>query len=70
MPLTTTMRFPDDDGDDLRAFAEVEGLTVSEVVRRAVRSHIDARRSDPEFQERLRRHLDEQRAVLDRLRNR
>ena len=39
----------------LQAVAEVEGRPMSEVVREAIRTLVEARRNDKEFQRRLRR---------------
>ena len=48
---------------ELEAIARIDGTGVDDVIRRALTSHVAARRRDPEFQARLR---DEQ-ALLDSL---
>ena len=63
----TTIRQDTAQAADLEAVARVDGVPVSEAVRTAISEHIDARRRDPEFQDRLRRILDEERVVLERL---
>ena len=64
---TTTIRQDAGQAADLEAVARVDGIPVSEAVRTAISEHIEARRRDPEFQQRLRRILDEERVVLERL---
>ena len=64
---TTTIRQDADQAAALEAVARVDGVAVSEAVRTAIAQHIDARRNDPEFQERLRRILEEERVVLEKL---
>ncbi len=63
----TTIRQDADQAAELEAVAQVEGVPVSRIVRDAIGEALQKRRSDPEFQERLRRHLDENRRVLERL---
>jgi metal-responsive CopG/Arc/MetJ family transcriptional regulator len=53
--------------EELQAVAEVEGRPVSEIVREAIRELVDARRSDEEFQRRLRTVAKEQQRLLRRL---
>jgi len=64
---TTTIRQDSSQAADLEAVARVDGVPVSEAVRTAISDHISARRQDPEFQDRLRRIMDEERVVLERL---
>jgi len=64
---TTTIRQDSSQAADLEAVARVDGVPVSEAVRTAISDHINARRQDPEFQDRLRRIMDEERVVLERL---
>lgn len=69
MPETkvTTIRQPADQADDLEFVARVDGVPVSEAIRDAIAAHIDARRADPAFQERLRERMDADRNILKRL---
>lgn len=63
----TTIRQEADQHAELEAVAQVEGVAVSQIVRDAIADALNKRRQDPQFQERLRRHLDENRRVLERL---
>jgi hypothetical protein len=42
-------------------------VKISEAVREAIDKHIAAHRSDPNFQKRLRRRLEDEHAILERL---
>jgi predicted transcriptional regulator len=53
--------------EELQAVAEVEGRPVSEIVREAIRGLVEARRSDDEFQARLRTVAKEQQRLLRQL---
>lgn len=46
------------------ALAEVEGRAVSEIMRQAIAEHVERRRSDPEFQRRLKAAVTRQRRLL------
>ena len=48
----------------LEAVAQVNGVTVAEEVRKAIQARIDALRADPDFQARLRDHLERNREIL------
>jgi hypothetical protein len=63
----TTIRQPDDQADELEFIARVDGMPVSEAIREAIAAHIKARRSDPAFQERLRKRMEADRHILKRL---
>jgi hypothetical protein len=52
---------------ELEAVARTDGKAVSESVREAIDALIAERRKDKEFQARLRKMIEEDRAVLDRL---
>lgn len=62
-----TLRLPGQQARDLETVAQIDDVPVSEAVRSAIEAHIEARRQDPEFRERLRRTLEEQKDVLERL---
>ncbi|MGN6585962.1 MAG: hypothetical protein ACTHKT_00610 [Solirubrobacterales bacterium] len=53
---------------ELGAVARADEMTVSHAVREAIDKHIAARRSDPDFQKGLKRVLQEDREILERLR--
>jgi Arc/MetJ-type ribon-helix-helix transcriptional regulator len=62
-----TLRLPDEQARELEMVATADGVSVSDAIRTAIEDHIEARRNDAEFQQRLRRNLEEQRAILERL---
>ncbi len=62
-----TLRLQRDQAAALTAVAAADGVSVSDAVRAAIDAHIGARRADSAFQERLRRNLEEQREILERL---
>lgn len=63
----TSLRLSEELAAELAAVARAEGKTISEVVREAVGKHIAARRADPDFQERLKKRMEAEREVLERL---
>ena len=67
MPKTMTLRLSDEQAADLEAMARVDDVPVSEAVRVAIDERIKARRADKAFQERLRRSIEENQRVLERL---
>ena len=67
MAKTMTLRLSDEQAANLEAMARVDEMPVSEAVRVAIDERIKARRTDKEFQARIKRMLQEERAVLERL---
>ncbi|MGI8939741.1 MAG: hypothetical protein ACR2JF_16305 [Iamia sp.] len=63
----TTIRQPTEQADQLEFIAKVDGVPVSEAIRSAIADHIQSRRSDPAFQQRLRERIDADRNILKRL---
>lgn len=61
-------RLPESQAVALEAVARTDEMKISGAVREAIDKHIAARRSDPDFQKRLRRRLEEEHAILERLR--
>jgi len=53
--------------DQARTVADVEGSTVSDVIRDALTEHVERRRRDPEFQALLRRNLERHQELLNML---
>lgn len=51
----------------VRAIAEVEDTTVSDVIRDALAEHVERRRRDPEFQALLKRNLQRHKELLSML---
>jgi hypothetical protein len=62
-----TLRLQREQAAQLEAVAAADGMSVSDAVRVAIDAHIEARRADKAFQDRLRRNLEEQREILERL---
>jgi len=62
-----TLRLPTEQADALEMIAEVDGVSMSEAVRDAIESHIDRRKADNGFQERLAAAMQRHRRILDRL---
>lgn len=54
--------------EQLQAVADIEERPVSEVVREAIRTLVDHRRADADFQERLKASAEAQQRVLRQLR--
>ena len=72
MPIQTdtkslTLRMDRALADQARAVADVEGSTVSDVIRDALTEHVERRRRDPEFQALLRRNLERHQELLNML---
>ncbi|MBA3586375.1 MAG: hypothetical protein H0W41_01910 [Chloroflexi bacterium] len=62
-----TLRLPIDQAKELEAIAGVDEVSVNEEIRRAIATHIEARRQDADFQKRLQNSLDRNREILERL---
>ena len=62
-----TVRLSVEQAGELEAVAQVEGAPVSEEIRKAIAAHIEAKKQDAEFQERLRRSLERNQAILKKL---
>ena len=62
-----TLRLPSEQADALEMVAEVDGISMSEAVRDSIENHIDNRRVDTGFQERLAASMERHRRILDRL---
>jgi len=62
-----TVRLSSEQHAELEAIAQVEEVPVAEAVRDAIEAHIKAKRADKAFRERLRRHIEEHREILERL---
>jgi len=72
MPKSTgtksfTLRLPAPLAEELATVAEVDSIPVQQAVRDAISEHIDARRKDKAFQERLRASAERHREILERL---
>lgn len=62
-----TVRLDADQASDLEAVAAADGVSIAEVIRRAVADRIETRRKDPAFQARIRSIIDQNQRVLERL---
>jgi predicted transcriptional regulator len=67
MTKNMTVRLPDELAKDTEALARAEGLSVNETVRQALVEAVERRREDPEFRARLRRVIEEDQELLERL---
>jgi hypothetical protein len=67
MSRNFTVRLPDDVAKDAEALARVEGKSLNETVKSALIEAVVRRRADPEFKKRLRRIIDDDRELLERL---
>lgn len=67
MTKVTTVRIDDDLNAEVAAVARADEVPASEVVRAALYRYIAERKSDPQFQTRLREVLEKEREVIERL---
>jgi predicted DNA-binding protein len=63
-----SLRLSEEMAAELDAVARADGVPVSEAIREAIDRQIAAKRADKDFQERLKRMMEEDREVLERLR--
>jgi hypothetical protein len=62
-----TLRLTDEQAATLDLVARADDQTVTEAVRTAIDAHIEGRRRDKDFKERLRRRHEEERELYKRL---
>lgn len=62
-----TVRLDDELAGDTEALARANGTSLNETVKVALREAVERRRADPEFKARLRRIVEEDRELLERL---
>jgi len=67
MPKNLTVRLDDELASDAEAMARAEGQSLNETVKTALREAVERRRKDPKFKARLKRIIDEDRELLERL---
>lgn len=67
MAKTMTLRLDDEQARELEAIARADEMPVAEAVRQAIDDRIKARRSDAKFRDRLRRMIEEDHEILQRL---
>jgi hypothetical protein len=64
-----TVRLEVEQAETLKKVAQIDNVPVNQAIREAINSHIELRRSDPGFRERLGEILEADRRVLERLRH-
>ncbi len=64
---TLSLRLPDEQAAALEVIAQADEMSVSEAIRQAIEDRINQRRSDAEFQKRLRRAMERNRRALELL---
>ncbi len=64
---TITLRLPREQADEIEMIARVDDISVTQAVRDAILTHVEARRQDNDFMSRLKGFMEQERAVLDRL---
>ena len=62
-----TLRMDEALAENVQAIAEVEGSTVSDVIRSAISEHVERRKADPEFQKLLKRNIERHAQLLGML---
>ncbi len=62
-----SLRLPEELADEIAAVARTDDVAVTEAIREAIAGHIASRRADKAFKDRLRKRLEEDREVLERL---
>ena len=67
MAKNLTVRLDDELAADAEALARAEGKSLNETVKLALSEAVDRRRKDPKFKARVRRIIDEDRELLERL---
>jgi hypothetical protein len=64
---TYPLRLSQEEAAELQRAARVDGLTMADELRLAVRARLQQLRADPDFQERLRESMQQDREVYQRL---
>jgi predicted transcriptional regulator len=67
MPKNMTVRLDDELAADTEALARAEGKSLNETVKQALTEAVERRRKDPKFKARVRRIIEEDRELLERL---
>ena len=62
-----TLRMDETLADTVQAIAAVEGVTVTDVIRRAITEHVDRRKADPQFKKMLKRNMERHAQLLSML---
>lgn len=64
---TTSLRLPQDEALEVQAVAQVDGMSINDVARQALREHVKARKADPEFRARAKEILERNQRLFERL---
>jgi hypothetical protein len=67
MTKNLTIRIPDDVAANAEAMARVDGTSLNETVKQSLIEALERRRNNPEFKARLKRIIEEDRELLERL---
>ena len=67
MPENLTVRLDADLAADTEALARADNQSLNETVKRALREAVERRRKDPKFRARVRRIIEQDRELLERL---
>ena len=67
MAKTMTLRLDDERAATLELVAKADNRTITDAVRAAIDAHIEDRRRDKDFVERLRQRHQQEQALYDRL---
>ena len=67
MAKNLTVRLGEELAADTEALARAEGLSLNETVKQALAEAVERRRKDPKFRVRLRRIIEEDQELLERL---
>ena len=67
MSKNLTIRLDQELAADTEAPARAEGKSLNETVKQALKEAVERRRQDPEFKARVRRIIEEDRELLERL---
>ena len=62
-----TLRLSTEQAGELEAVARAEGISVSDAVREAITEHIERKRKNKAFRDRLRAVMERDREILERL---
>ena len=67
MTRNLTVRLPEELAADAEALARVEGKSVNETIKDALADAVERKRRDPKFKARVRKIIEEDRELLERL---
>jgi predicted transcriptional regulator len=67
MARNLTVRLDDELAADTEALARAEGQSINETVKQALKEAVEHRRRDPKFKARVKRIIEQDRELLERL---